>query len=290
MRIHPQAIVSRQSELGRNVEIGPFCVVEPQVILEDECRLENHVVVKKGTRLGAKSYVCEGAVLGGLPQHVNVPEQYGGLEIGNSNVIREYCTVHCSLTVGQVTRIGNACLLMVGTHVAHDCVIGNQVILTNNVLLGGHVSVEERAYLGGGAAVHQFCRIGRCAMVGGHARVLKDAPPFVTVDGGSGLVVGLNRIGLKRAGFSLEEIGQLKEAYKVIYRRGLTWNEVIETLKMKFHQAPALDFLRFLSGGTRGFVQERRMPRGATLKLHREEGVSQAPGDEDGCFYESKAG
>jgi UDP-N-acetylglucosamine acyltransferase len=169
---------------------------------------------------------------------------------------------------------------MVGAHVAHDCTLGNNVILTNNSMLGGHVNVGDRAYVSGGVAVHQFCRIGRLAMVGGLARVRQDVPPFVTVDGGSTMIVGLNRVGLRRAGFTPEQMGELKEAYRAIYRSGLPWEEMLATLEVQFPTGPAAEFLIFFLGGhQRGFVQERRTPPGATVRLVRDEddSVEQKP-------------
>jgi UDP-N-acetylglucosamine acyltransferase len=282
VHIHSHAVVSPEAELGRDVVIGPFSVIEPDVVLGDGCQIGSHVVIKRGCTLGTGNQVFEGAVVGGLPQHTQMPERPGRLTIGNDNVIRETCTIHVSLYEEATTSIGNGNLLMIGSHVAHDCRIEDEVILTSGVLLAGHVQVGHRAYLGGAAAVHQFCRIGHHAMVGGHARVLKDIPPYVTVDGGTGLVVGLNRIGLRRAGYSLQEMRQLKEAYRLIYRRGLIWNEMIATLQREFHDGPAAEFHRFFAGGTRGFTQERRSAPKPIIKIHRE-------ADTD-VGYSSKAG
>jgi UDP-N-acetylglucosamine acyltransferase len=193
------------------------------------------------------------------------------VEIGDGNVIRENVTVHRALDAGNVTRIGSHCLLMVGAHVAHDCTVADGVILTSNVMLAGHVTVGERAYLSGGVAVHQYCNIGRLAMVGGMARVTRDVPPFVMIDGGSTMVVGLNKVGLRRAGFQPEEIRQLKGAYQVIYRSGLAWEEILDALELEFPEGPAAEFRPFFLSGKRGFVQERRTPPGAIVRLMRDE-------------------
>jgi UDP-N-acetylglucosamine acyltransferase len=273
--IHPQAAVSPYAVVGANVKIGPFCVVEPGAVIGDNTTLASRVVVKSGTSLGRGNHVCEGAVLGGLPQHVHMPEFPGGLIIGDGNVIRENVTVHRAMEADKATCIGSFCLIMVGAHVAHDCTLGNNVILTNNALLGGHVHVEDRAYVSGAVAVHQFCRIGRLAMVGGLARVRQDVPPFVTVDGGTTMVVGLNRVGLRRAGFTSNQLNQLKSAYRTIYRRGLPWDEMLETLEHEFTEGPAAEFAAFFRDGERGFVQERRTPPGATVRLMRDEDADQ---------------
>jgi UDP-N-acetylglucosamine acyltransferase len=145
--------------------------------------------------------------------------------------------------------------------------LGNHTIITNNVMLAGHVTVEDRAYLSGAAAVHQFCRVGTLAMLGGQAHVVKDVLPFVTVDGLSSLVVGLNQIGLRRAGFDLEGIRQLKAAYRVVYRSGLAWAEILKRLKSEFPDGPAAGFYHFLSTTTRGIIPERRGPSRATIRL-----------------------
>jgi UDP-N-acetylglucosamine acyltransferase len=267
VNIHPLAIVSPQAKLGQGTTVGPFAIIEPDAVLGDHCTLASRAVVKGGTTLGDNNTIYEGAVLGGLPQHARMPEKLGRLVIGSDNTFRENVTVHRSLHEGALTTIGDKNLLMVGCHVAHDCTIGDNVIIANNALLGGFVNVGDRAFVSGAVGIHQFCRIGRLAMVGGCARVVQDVPPFVMVDGHSGLIVGLNLVGLKRNGYGLEDIVQLKAAYRVIYRRGLRWLDVLETLKREFTAGPAAEYYPFLSVGTRGFVQERRMPPGATLKL-----------------------
>ncbi len=270
MSIHPSAVVSSLAEIGRDVDIGPFGVVEAGVTIGDGCKLESRVVVKQGTTLGRNNHVAEGAVLGGMPQHVNVPENPGTVVIGSGNTIRENVTVHRAMEEDEATIVGDNNLLMVNVHIAHDCRVGNHTIFANNSMLAGHVTVADRAYLSGAVAVHQFCRIGSLAMVGGHARVIKDVPPYVTIDGLSALVVGLNQIGLRRAGYTSEDVRRLKEAYRVIYRSNLTWNEILARLREEFSGGAAALFYQFLSTTTRGITSERRLPPGATLKLRRE--------------------
>lgn len=255
--IHPTAIVSRYATIGQGVSIGPYVVVEGDAVIGDGCRLEAHVVIKEGTILGPNNHICEGAILGGLPQHVHMPEHPGKVIIGAGNVIREHVTIHRALDENEATVVGDNNLLMVNAHVAHDCRLGNHCILANNVMLAGHVTVGDRAYLSGAVAVHQFCRIGTLAMVGGHARVGKDIPPYVTVDGFTTLVVGLNIIGLRRAGFSVQQIRQLKEAYRIIYRSQLPWHSILETLRTQFPDGPAALLYSFLATTTRGITPER---------------------------------
>lgn len=267
MTIHPLAVVSPAARIGPGVRIGPFCVIEADVAIGAGCRLESRAVVKNGTSIGSNNFVMEGAVLGGLPQHIHMPENPGRVLIGSGNTIRENVTIHRALEHDKATVLGDNNLVMVNVHIAHDCQIGNHTILTNNVMLAGHLIVADRAYLSGAAAVHQFCRIGTLAMIGGQAHLVKDVPPYVTVDGLSSLVVGLNTVGLRRAGYDQEAIRELKLAYRVLYRSGLPWNQVLERLRVEFPTGPAAQFYAFCSATKRGITQERRLPPGATIKL-----------------------
>lgn len=278
MQIHPLAVVDPSASIGRDVAIGPFSIVERDVTIGDGCILESHVVVKRGTTLGPENHVFEGAVIGGLPQHLKMPDEVGAVVIGTKNTIREHATIHRALDAGHATRVGDHNLLMVGVHIAHDCQVGSHTIFANNAMLAGHVLVEDRAYVSGNVAVHQFCRVGGLAMVGGLARVVKDVPPYVTIDGGSGYVVGLNTIGLRRNGFSHETIGQLKAAYRLIYRSGLKWQEILERLQSEFAAGPAAHFLEFFAGSKRGIVAERREPPPATPTLRLLDDVHVEPG------------
>ncbi len=266
--IHPSAIVSDQAQIGADVEIGPFCVVESNTKIGDRTKLVGHATIKSGTVIGSENMICEGAVLGGLPQHTRAPERIGGLRIGDRNTIREHVTIHRAMHEGHDTTIGDDCLIMVGAHIAHDGTIGSRVILTNGVMLGGHVQVGDRACLGGNAAVHQFCRIGRLAMVGGCTKVVQDLPPFVLTDGGTAMIVGLNRVGLQRAGLTRAEILELKAAYRVIYREGLTFQEMVDSLERRFPDSIAGEFAEFFRTGSRGFIQERRSPPKVALRIH----------------------
>ncbi len=268
MKIHPSAIVSPAASLAADVEIGPFCVVEAGAVLDAGCRLISHVTICSGTHVGSNTTVYEGVVLGRQPQHTNPPAKLGGLRIGAGNTIREHVTVHRALHAGESTTIGDNCLLMVGSHVAHDCRLGNNVILTNGAMLGGHVEVGDRACLGGNSAVHQFCRIGRLAMVGGCTKVVQDVPPFVLTDGATAMIVGLNKVGLRRAEFTRQEILELKSAYRLIYREGLAFQETVRALETRFPAGAAAEFAKFFHGGNRGFTQERRSPPRVALRVH----------------------
>lgn len=266
--IHPTAIVDSRAELGQNVTIGPYCIVEADTKLGDDCRLEARAVIKSRTTLGVNNEVGEGAVLGAKAQHLVETKPGGVLIIGDHNRIRENVTCHRAHANEAATIIGSHNLMMVNSHVAHDVRLGNNCVLVNNAMLGGHCHIEDRAYIAGGVGIHQFCRVGRLAMVGALAKIVQDVPPFMMVEGaGSSEVVGLNRVGLRRNGYTPGEILQLKQAYRVIYRQGLRWSEVLSILKAEFTTGPACEFFEFLKSGKRGFVQERRISRKATLKI-----------------------
>ena len=267
MSVHPLAAVSPDARLGVGVRVAAFATIEADVELGDFCSVAGGAVVKSGVRAGCHNEFGEHAVIGGAPQHAARPEHIGRVEIGDHNVFREYVTVHRALKPGTATTVGNHNYVMAGTHFGHDCAVGNTCIFANAALLGGHVTVEDRAFVSGAVAVHQFCRIGRLAMIGGHARVVQDVPPYMLLDGQSGCVVGLNVVGLRRAGHSPEDIAALKSAYRTIYRRGLPWKDVLEALRAEFDQATVVHLREFLSGGTRGFSQERRAPPAPTLRL-----------------------
>jgi len=265
--IHPLAAVSPQARLGVGVRIAAFASIEDDVVLGDFCTVGTGVVIKAGVRAGCHNEFCEHAVVGGRPQHAARPAESGHVQIGDHNVFREAVTIHRALRPDAATVIGDNNYVMAGAHLAHDTTLGNNVIFANNSLLGGHVLVEDRAFVSGAVAIHQFCRIGRLAMVGGHARVVQDVPPYMMVDGMSGCIVGLNTVGLRRSGHTTADINDLKAAYRIIYRRGLAWTEVLATLHKEFPQGPAAHLTRFLACGTRGFCQERRGPPPATLRL-----------------------
>ncbi|MEQ8210076.1 MAG: acyl-ACP--UDP-N-acetylglucosamine O-acyltransferase [Lacipirellulaceae bacterium] len=268
MSIHPTALVSPHAQVHSGVEIGPFSIVEAGAVVGQDSKLAAHVTIKQGVTIGRECQIHENVVVGGLAQHTNPPGEPGNVIVGERCTLRENVTIHRPLHTVSETRLGNDCFLMAGAHVAHDCVVGSNVILTNNVLLGGHVHVGDRACLGGAVAVHQHCRVGRLAMIGGCARVVQDVPPFVLTDGETALIVGLNRIGLRRAGFDRHDVSSLKEAYRLIYREGLSFEEMIEAVEEKFAGTPAAEFAEFFSHSRRGFVQERRSPPRAAIRLH----------------------
>ena len=282
MSIHPLAVVSPGARLGAGVRIEAFATVEDDVELGDGCRVASGAALKPGVTAGACNEFGEHAVIGGAPQHVARPRDIGRVVIGDHNVFREHVTVHRALKPDVNTVVGNHNYVMASAHFGHDVTIGSHCIVANSALLGGHVTVEDRAFVSGAVAVHQFVRIGKLAMVGGHARVVQDVPPFMLLDGQSGCVVGLNNVGLRRSGHTPDDIVDLKAAYRVIYRRGLPWNEVLDTLRREFTSGPVAHLRDFLGGGARGFSQERRAPPAPTLRLR--------VADDDPATVRAKAG
>jgi UDP-N-acetylglucosamine acyltransferase len=255
--INPLAIVSSDARIGNNVEIGPYCIIESGVRIGSGCVIDSHTVIKTGVTIGENNRFGAGSIIGGLPQHTSAQPPFGQIRIGNGNSFREHTTVHRPLKESEMTVIGDENYLMVNAHVAHDCKIGNNNVLVNNVMLGGHVIIGNRVNLGGGSAVHQNCRVGSLAMVGGLAKVVQDVPPFMVVDGIAGKAVGLNQIGLRRNGRSVEEIKVLKSAYLLLYRSGLTWKEILSAFQDRYSTGIAAEMTQFLLTTKRGIVHER---------------------------------
>lgn len=272
MSIHQLSAVSPDAYLGVGVTVHPFAVIEAGVEIGDYCTVRSGAVIKTGVKIGCHNEFGEHAVIGGSPQHVAQPEQTGSVTIGDHNVFREHVTIHRGLKSDGSTTIGDHNYLMGAAHLGHDVIMGNNCICANGTLIGGHVTVQDQAFISGAVAIHQFCRIGRLAMVGGHARVVQDVPPFMLIDGQSGCVVGLNIVGLKRSiHHDNDAIAELKSAYRTVYRRGLTWKGVLAALEQEFKSGPVELLRQFLASGTRGFCQERRSPPATTLRLRMPE-------------------
>jgi UDP-N-acetylglucosamine acyltransferase len=227
-KIHPTAIVDPAAKIGVDVEIGPYSVVGPQVTIGEKTIVQSHVVIEGEVTIGSGNLIGHGAIIGGPPQDVSFsPQRKTKVDIGNDNIIREYCTIHRGTAEGSATKIANKNFLMTGAHIGHNCEIGNNVIIANNCLLAGYVRVDDNAFLGGGSTFHQFMHIGRLVMVQGSSAFGKDLPPFV-IAAERNYVFGLNVIGLRRAGFSAEDREDVKAAFKLVYLSGLNISEVLE--------------------------------------------------------------
>ena len=217
--VHPSAVVARGAEFGAGVEIGPFCTIGANVVIEDGARLVSHVVIDGHTRIGADAVLYPFCTVGLAPQDLKYRDEPTRCEIGARTQVREHCTIHRASVGGAgITRVGSDCMLMAVAHVAHDCTLGDHVIVANNVVMGGHVSIADHAVIGGSAAIHQFVRIGRAAMVGGVSGVEADVIPFGSVLGNRARLAGLNVIGLKRRGFDKAQVQVLHAAFNGLFR------------------------------------------------------------------------
>jgi len=247
LKIHQTAIVDSGARIGPNVEIGPFSVIGSQVTVENGSVIQSHVVVEGEVSIGAGNFIGHGAIIGAPPQDVSFsPDRKTRIQIGNENVIREYCTIHRGSAEGSATSIGDKNFLMASAHVGHNCVIGNNVTIANNCLLAGHVRVDDGAFLGGGSTFHQFMHIGRLVMVQGSSAFGKDIPPFV-IAAERNSVFGLNVVGLRRAGFSAQDRDEIKAAFKLLYSSGLNISQALERASVMNFAAPAREFFAFVA-------------------------------------------
>ena len=236
MHIHPTAIIED------NVEIGP------------DCEIGAYAVVKRFTRLGARNRIYEHAVVGGEPQDVKFKREQSFLDIGDDNLIREFCTLHRASGAGETTRIGSRNFFMVGVHVAHNCTIGDDNIFANEVALAGHITIEDHVFLSNNVGAHQFVRFGRYAMVGGKSKIVQDVLPYFITDGNPPRVRGLNTVGLTRAGFSEEAKRALKNAYRRLFRSGTPLAETVSKLE-EVDDENVAHLIRFIRGSKRGFIR-----------------------------------
>jgi len=251
--IHPTALVDPSAGLGRDVEIGPFAIVGPGVTLGDGCRIGPRATLTRNVRLGNRVRVGDGSVLGGDPQDLKYRGEETWLEVGDEVVIREYATVNRGTARSGMTRIGARSYLMSYVHVAHDCRIGEGVILANGVQLAGHVTVEDGANLSGLAAAHQFVTIGTLAFIGGCSRVSQDIPPYVMAVGNPVELYGLNTVGLERAGIGSETIAALKRLYRLFFNSSLNFTQAIERSRIEVPPLPEVTrFVEFVARSQRG--------------------------------------
>ena len=274
-RIHPTAIVEPGAELAPGVVVGPYSLIGPLVTLGPGSEIGAHVVLEGRVTLGARCRVGHGALIGGVPQDLKFREGLPvGVSVGDDTVIREYVTVHRATHEGQDTRIGNRCLLMVSSHVAHDCVVGDEVIIINYAGLSGHVTVENRATIGGLTGIHPFTRIGTYAYVGGCAKVTQDVPPFVMADGIPAMARAVNVIGMRRGGVDGDGRRQVRAAFRILYRSGLAPAAAAARLKAELGGHPLVARLvDFVEGSKRGIVPAPDETSAATEDAESEERV-----------------
>jgi UDP-N-acetylglucosamine acyltransferase len=255
--VHPAAFVDERAELGQGVEIGPGAVIGPHVKVGDRTTIGSHALLTGWTRIGSGCRIHHGAVLGSPPQDL----KYSGaepsfLEVGDHTEVREYVTMNLATEPGATTRVGRECLLMAYSHVAHDCSLGDQVIVANAVQMAGYVTIEEWAIVGGGTVIHQFTRIGRHCMIGGGSRIPQDVAPFVRVAGNPPRMAGINKVGLERRGFAPATLQALDRAYKILFRQGLPVEEAVTRLRSECGGDPQVEHLaRFAETSVRGLTR-----------------------------------
>jgi UDP-N-acetylglucosamine acyltransferase len=257
VKIHPTAIVEKGAVLHDNVEIGAYAVIGPNVEIGENSIIAHHSSVVGHTKMGKRNHIHQFASIGEAPQDKKYKGEPTILDIGDDNTIREFCTFNTGTVQGNgVTKIGNNNWVMAYSHVAHDCVVGDNTIFANSVALGGHVIIKDWAILGGHSVVHQFCVIGEHVMVAGTTAVAQDIPPYVMASGYRAEPKGINTEGLKRRGFSMQQIENIRHAYKILYRNGLSYNEAKSYIRELALEQPELEiFVRFFDESTRGIIR-----------------------------------
>jgi UDP-N-acetylglucosamine acyltransferase len=258
-RIHPTAVISQEAELADDVQVGPYVIIEGPVRVGPGCILRPHVHLCGPLHMGQGNIVFTGAVLGERPQHLKYNDEPTSLEIGDHNVFREHVTIHRGTTQSWRTLIGSDNFFMAHCHIGHDCQIGNHCILANGALVAGHCIIEDKVYLSGNCAVHQFCRVGRLALLSGASITTKDIPPFV-MQQGINCVVGINVVGMRRAGMTHEQINSVRRAFHIIYGEGSVLSPALSEVEAAFGTVDAVrEMLAFI----------RKAPRGINLMRER---------------------
>lgn len=255
-QIHPTAIVHPEARLEEGVKVGAFSIVESNVVVGAGTKIDSNVLVASGTRIGKDCWIAHGAVIGTIPQDLKFGGEESELVVGDRTIIREYVTLNRGTAHGRLqTYVGSDSMLMAYSHVAHDCRIGDHVIIANGVQMGGHVTIEDWASIGGLTAIHQFCRIGAHSFVGGRARVVKDIPPYILAAGEPLGYRGPNVVGLKRRGFNSQSIASIREVYRYIYRSSYNLTQALEHIRQELNSTPEVEvILAFISHSQRGII------------------------------------
>ncbi len=255
-QIHPTAIVDPAAELGADVVVGPYSIIGPGVVLGDGCWLQHHVTLCGPARIGANNRFYAYASIGQQTQDLKYRGEPTWLEIGEGNTFREFVTVHRATSPGDATRVGNRGNFLAYSHIAHDCIVGDDVIFSNNGTLAGHVQVGDHAIIGGLTAVHQFCRIGRFSILGGCTKIVQDVPPFMIADGNPAEIRGINKVGMERHAFTAETVREIKEAYRILYRSDLNVKQAAEQIREKLQPLPEVcQLLDFVTTTERGITR-----------------------------------
>jgi UDP-N-acetylglucosamine acyltransferase len=265
MAIHPTAIIDPSAQLDDSVDVGPYCVIDADVRVAAGCRLYQGVYLTGWTEIGEGCELHPGVIVGHAPQDTKYGGERSYCRVGAGTIIREYVTIHRGTIPESETVVGERCFLLAGAHVGHNCRVGNDVTLINSVLLGGHGQIDDRVTIGGGAAVHQFARIGTLAMIPGNGRVVQDVLPYAMMDT-QGRVAGLNRVGLRRAGMSREHVQQVREAYRLLFGRGLPLSEAIDRLAQEPSTPPRRVLTSFLQARSQRGLAGRARRHAPTME------------------------
>ena len=254
--VAPTARIDPQAVIGPGTRIGEFCVIESDVAIGPGCLLEPYVYVKRWTTMGARNEISAGTVLGTDPLDKGFTAGRSYLRIGNGNKIREHYTISRGTAPESVTEIGDGNYIMTSGHIAHNCVIGNDIVIASCALIAGYVEIEDQAFISGGVVVHQFSKIGRLAMIGGNTRVNSDVPPFFLYSGFDVEAKGLNLVGLKRAGYKASDVTVLKRAYQILYRSGLKLEDAVAKIESEIPTPETLHLVAFVRRSKRGICRE----------------------------------
>ncbi len=254
--IHPTAIVSPNARLALDVEVGPYTVIADDVEIGPKTKIGSSCFIDDGARIGSEVQIYHGAVVSGRPQDLKFGGEKTCFYVGDKTILREYVTLHRGTSATGQSVVGKNCLLMAYTHVAHDCRLGNNVIMANAVQLGGHVEIGDWAIIGGGTVVHQFCKVGAHAMVGGGFRITQDLVPYALAAGYPLKVLGINKVGLERRGFQKETIAALEKAFRYLFRGKLNTSQAVEKVRSELDSQPEIkDLLDFIAAAERGLIK-----------------------------------
>jgi len=254
-KIHQTAIISSKSIIGKNVFIGPYCIIDDDVIIGDNTRIDAHTIIRSYTTVGQNCHIFSNCVIGEIPQDKKFEGEKSKLVIGDNTVVREFCTLNRGTKDSGLTKIGSDCLLMAYVHVGHDCLVSDNIILANGVQLGGHVEIQKYAIVGGLTPVHQFCKIGEHTLVGGGLRVVQDIPPFIIANGQPLKFSGINALGLRRRKFSVTQRTNIKKAYKILYNSNMNTSQALEKIKKDFSSQNEIStIISFINDSSRGLI------------------------------------
>lgn len=256
MTIHPTSVIDPEAKIAPDVVVGPYCVIGPDVTVAAGCRLQNHVTICGPVKIGAGNRFYSYCSIGQQTQDLKYNGEPTYLEIGDNNCFREFVTVNRATAAGAVTHIGNRGNFLAYSHIAHDCIVEDDVIFSNNGTLGGHVLVQQYAIIGGLTAIHQFCRIGKFSIMGGCSKIVQDVPPYMIADGNPAVIRGINVVGLERRSVSHEVIRVLKESYRILYRSDLNTKQAVAELDRSFSDVPEVrELVEFIEKSERGIIR-----------------------------------